>query len=188
MNPLFSALAETGKISDDLKADISGRLIDVNYKKKDIILRPGETCNHIYFVTKGLLRAYYIKDGADVSSVFMEEGDFVLSILSYFRRQPSHEFIEVLEDCQLCGFHYKDLAELYHKHVEFNIVGREFTESYLCLSEERMLGMRKCTAEEKFQFLLDKKTDLINRIPGKDLASYLGVSPETLSRMRSAIR
>jgi len=118
----------------------------------------------------------------------MEEGDFVISVLSFFRREPSNEYIEALEDGQLCGFHYDDLMYLYKTHLEFNIVGRIFTQEYFCLSEERLMSMRKRKAEQRYQDLLDKNPGLLNRVPLKDLASYLGLTPETLSRMRASQR
>lgn len=188
MEKFLTNLSQIVELSPQLREDIASKITFTSVKKKELLLREGEICNYLYFVEEGLLRAYYRKDGEEISSVFMEQGDFVISVLSYYKRQPSHEFIVALEDAQLCGFHYDNLNDLYRKYVEFNLHGRILTEAYFCLAEERLLGMRRSNAEERFQFLLDKKTDLINRIPGKDLATYLGVSPETLSRMRSAIR
>ncbi|NLU94863.1 Crp/Fnr family transcriptional regulator [Chitinophaga sp. Ak27] len=188
MEKFVATLSQISELSPQLREDIASKITFTSFKKKEQILREGEICNYLYFVEHGLLRAYYLKDGEEISSLFMEEGDFVISVLSFYKRQASHEFIVALEDCQLCGFHYDDLNYLYRKHVEFNLIGRILTEAYFCLAEERLIGMRKSNAEERFRFLLDKKTDLIARIPGKDLATYLGVTPETLSRMRSAIR
>lgn len=188
MNPLFKTISEAGTLSNELIEDINKCLIHLNFKKKDLVLREGEICNHLYFVNEGLLRAYYIIDGSDVSSLFMEKGDFVMSVLSFLKRQPSYEFIEALEDCKLSGFHYDDLTALYAKHVEFNIAGRKLTEAYFCLSEERLVALRKRTAKEKYEYLMNKHPNLVKRVPLKDLASYLGLTPETLSRMRNSVR
>lgn len=188
MNPLIAAISPIGNLSEELKQEINRRLVYVSFSKKELILREGEICNHIFLVIKGLVRSYYLKDNQEINTVFMEEGDFVISVLSYYRRQPSQEFIEALEDVELCGFHYEDLNDLYNTFVEFNSIGRKLTEFYFCLAEERLAGIRLTNAKEKFEFLMAKKTNLINRVPLKILASYLSITPETLSRMRASSR
>jgi len=188
MNPLIAAISHFGNLSEDLLQDIDSRLKYVSYKKKDLVLREGEICNHLFFVTKGLLRSYYYHQEQEVNSMFMEEGDFVISVLSYYKRVPSYEFIEAIEEVELCGFHYDDLNYLYKTYQEFNTIGRQLTESYFCLAEERLKALRFNDAMGKYEFLMNKKTNLINRVPLKDLATYLSITPETLSRMRSSFR
>lgn len=185
MQSLLETVSSIGKVSDVLKADLNEKLIHENFKKKDIILEQGKICNKLYFVTKGLLRAYYMVDGKDVSSFFMDEGDFVISVLSFFKRQASYESIEALEDTETTALHFDDLKELYHRHVEFNVIGRLLTEQYYCLSEERLIGLRSKRASDRFEFLVDSRPGLLNRVPAKHLASYLGIAPETFSRMRA---
>lgn len=188
MKLLFQAISQIGNLSEELKEDISARLQYVTYKRNQVLLKQGEICDCLYFVSKGLLRAYYEKDEGEVSSWFMKEGDFIISVLSFFKRQASYESIAVLSDCELCYIHYDDLMELYDNYLEFNIIGRRLTEHYYCLSEMRLVGLRKQTATEKYEYLLSNYPELIQRVPSKHIASYLGIAEETLSRIRAAVR
>ncbi|MEZ2444869.1 Crp/Fnr family transcriptional regulator [Chitinophaga sp. RCC_12] len=186
MEALFALLSRLGPISDDLKVEISGRLQFAEFKKKQTILEQGKVCDHLFFVSKGLLRAYYDKDGEDVTSWFMMDNDFIVSVLSFFERTKSHEAIEALEDCELAYIHYDDLMYLYAHSLEFNIIGRKLTEYYYCRSEERLLAMRKQKASDRYDFLLQNHPQLIKRVPSAYIASYLGISRETLSRIKSS--
>jgi len=184
METLFETISQIGNVSEDLKKDISQKLQYKKYKKKDILLNQGEICDHLYFVSKGLLRAYYEKEGKDICSWFMKEMDFIIAVCSFFQRVPSNESIQALSDCELCYIHYDDLMELYNKHLEFNTIGRRLTEHYYCLSEERLVGMRNQTAAEKYNFMLAHYPALVERVPSMYLASYLGIARETLSRIK----
>jgi CRP-like cAMP-binding protein len=158
------------------------------FKKKDFLLRQGNICNHLFFVTKGLLRAYYDKDGEEITSWFMMENDFIVSVLSFFNKIPSYESIQALEDCELMYIHRDDLLDLYANSLEFNIIGRKLTEYYYCRSEERLMCIRKQKAHEKYDFLLQNHPEILKRVPLKFIASYLGVSSETFSRARGILR
>lgn len=184
MESLFETISQIGNVSEDLKKDISQKLQYKNYKKKDILLNQGEICDHLYFVSKGLLRAYYEIEGKDICSWFMKEMDFIIAVSSFFQREPSIESIQALSDCELCYIHHDDLMELYEKHLEFNTIGRRLTEYYYCLSEKRLMCMRNQTAAEKYNFLLVYYPTLVERVPNMYLASYLGIARETLSRIK----
>jgi CRP-like cAMP-binding protein len=185
MDSLFSLLSQLGSISDELENQISSKLEFITLPKKHVLLKQGDVCNHLFFVSKGLLRAYYEKDGEDVTSWFMMENDFIISVLSFFNRIPSYESIEVLENCELIYIHHDGLMELYANSLEFNIIGRKLTEYYYCRSEERLMALRKQKAPEKYEFLLQNHPEIIKRVPAKFIASYLGISSETFSRIKS---
>ncbi|SEW53306.1 Crp/Fnr family transcriptional regulator [Chitinophaga arvensicola] len=188
MDSLFSLLSTLGTISQDLKNEINNKLKIMTLQKGEMLLRQEEVCNHLFFVSKGLLRAYYEKDEEDITSWFMMENDFIVSVQSFFRRIPSHESIQALENCELACIHHDDLMDIYANFLEFNIIGRKLTEHYYCKCDERLLGMRKQRASEKYDFLLEHHNELLLRVPTKFIASYLGVASRTFSRMRSEIR
>lgn len=185
MEALFALLSQLGPISEDLISQISSRLQFVSIKRKQTVLMQGRVCDHLFFVSKGLLRAYYEKDAEEITSWFMMENDFFISVLSFFRRIKSYETIEALEDCELVYISYEDLMGLYATSLEFNIIGRKLTEHYYCKSEERLLAIRKQTAVERFELLLQNSPGLIDRVPLKYIASYLGITQATFSRMRA---
>ncbi|MEQ1678666.1 MAG: Crp/Fnr family transcriptional regulator [Chitinophagaceae bacterium] len=160
----------------------------VTYPKKAYLLRDGQVCDKACMVVKGLARAYYINEDRDITSRFMDEGFIITSWISYYHQQPGDEFIEAIEDTTLACIRYSDIQQLYKEYPLFNIVGRKQTEYSLYTSELRTRMLRKHTAEEKYAFFLNQHPDLMNRVPLKHIATYLGMNEETLSRIRSKFR
>ncbi len=183
-NQLFALFSSIIPLSDDLKACLNDQLEVQEIAKKSFLLKEGQVCNHIYFIEKGLVRSYYVKDGVEICSWFMKEGDVIISVNSFFKRVPSLENIQCLEDSVVYGITYEALQLLYKRFIEFNIIGRILTEKYYMLSEERLYSMRKQSAKESYLYLLENHPTLLQRVPRKHVASYLGISLETLSRMK----
>ena len=157
----------------------------VTYKAGDLILKEGQVCNRACLVVKGLTRSFYLNEGVDITSRFMEEGFIVTSWISYYTQKPGNEFIEAVEDTVLGCVNHSDIEQLYIDFPEFNINGRRQVEYAFCLSEQRTQMLRKHTAEEKYKFFLDNHPNLLQRVPLKHIATYLGMNEETLSRVRS---
>ena len=182
---LFGIFNSIIPMSDKLVERLNETLCSETVPKKYFLLKEGQVSNHIYFIEKGFIRSYYEKDLKEVTSWFMKEYDIIISVNSFYNRTVSHESIQTLEESTVYFIHYNELQRLYKDFIEFNIIGRIFTERYYTLSEERLYSMRKQSAEEKFYFLLDKHPEIIKRAPLGYIASYLGISLETLSRIRS---
>lgn len=157
----------------------------LHYKAGDIILRDGDTCKKIALVARGLTRSYYIADGKDITSRFMEEGFILTSWISYYTQKPGNEFVEAAEDTTLVCINYTDIEKMYIDFPESNIVGRKQVEYAFYLSEQRTQLLRKHTAERKYELFLQYHPNLIQRVPLKHIASYLGINEETLSRVRT---
>ncbi|GAB2941554.1 Crp/Fnr family transcriptional regulator [Hymenobacter coalescens] len=150
------------------------------------LLAPGQVAGRLYFIETGLARGYYLHPGGrEVNAWFMREGDFIISIVSFLTRGPSQEYIELLEDAVLYSISYEQLQQLYREFAEFNYVGRVLTEHYYVLSEQRTQQLRLLRAEQRYEQLLETFPGALQRIPLKHLASYLGVTPETISRIRA---
>lgn len=160
----------------------------VTYPKKTFLLKDGQVCDKACMVVKGLARAYYINEDRDITSRFMDEGFIITSWVSYYQQQPGDEYIEAMEDTTLACIRYNEIQQLYKEYPQFNIVGRKQTEYSLYLAEMRTRMLRKHTAEEKYNFFLEQHPDLINRVPLKHIATYLGMNEETLSRIRGKYR
>lgn len=171
---------------------LTGRIKEVTiistYPAKTYLLRDGQICDRACMVVKGLARAYYVNEDRDITSRFMDEGFIITSWVSYYHQQPGDEFIETLEDTTLACIRYNDIQQLYKDYPIFNIVGRKQTEYSLYTSEMRTRMLRKQTAKERYTFFLQNHPDLLNRVPLKHIASYLGMNEETLSRIRSQFR
>jgi CRP/FNR family transcriptional regulator, anaerobic regulatory protein len=115
----------------------------------------------------------------------MKEGQFALSPVSFFGQQPSFEFLQLLEDCTLNSITHKQLQQLYVEFPEFNKVGRLLVEQYYIRSELRTHQMRSLSAAERYALCQSTYGAMLNRVSNDHLASFIGLTPETLSRVKS---
>jgi len=152
--------------------------------RKDYLLKAGHVCRHIYFIEKGLLRCFYLTGDTEVSSWFMKEGDVVVSIESFFQQRESYENIQALEDCIVHYVEYGELQQLYRDFPEFNWTGRVLTEKYYTLWAQQLYGLRMHQAHERYSWLMHHHPQLLLRVPAKYIASYLGITEVTLSKIK----
>lgn len=152
--------------------------------KRELLLKKGQVCRAIYFIQHGLLRCYYHREEQEVCSWFMKEGDIVISVESFFRQKQSYETIQAIEDTVLFYILYDELQTLYKQFPEFNHIARVLTENYYCLSEQRLYAMRMMRARERYEFLLEHHPEFVWRVPAKYIASYLGITEVTLSKIK----
>ncbi len=160
----------------------------VDFPKGHRLLRDGEVCNYTYVIISGLVRMYYIKDGVEISSMFIAENAPFNAPDSYYSRKPGYLYIDTIEPTRIARIHYNQLQNMYLKFPELNFVGRVITENYFVISEERLYLLRKQSGEERYSYFLGHYPGLLRRVPLKYIASYLGLSFETLSRIRNKIR
>ncbi len=185
---VISNLSQVCPLSDGLVQRLSEVTNQVTLKAKTILLQQGKICDQIFFIEKGFARAFYLKEDQEITSWFMSEGDVIVSVQSFYAQKPSFESIELLEDSVLTSLNYTELQSIYKEFLEFNVVGRVLTEKYYMLSEERTFSLRLQTAEERYKALLNSQPEIFNRAPLKYIASYLGMTPETISRLRAKVR
>lgn len=192
MKELVEFLCSTAKaagwpLSEGCLVRLSQIVKTISLKQDEFILKDGQVCKNLYFIQKGLLKCFYVRDGKPVSDWFFGEMETVVSIDSFYDQVPGEDFIQALEDTDLFYITYDDLDKLYKDFIEFNVIGRILTNKYLRIWHQQARNIRMLTAEERYAFLLAKQPELINRVPVRDLASYLDMSRETLSRMRGRI-
>lgn len=182
---LIARLNGLHPMSEALTERIRSMVWVTDHPKKTVLLKEGEVNNHICMVANGLVRSYYINEGKEITSRFMDEGFIMTSWISFYTRKPGSEFIETLEDTTLTCVHYNDIQKLYEEFPEFNIIGRKQVEYSFYMAELRTRMLRKNTAEEKYKFFLENHPNLLLRVSLKHVATYLGMNEETLSRVRS---
>ena len=161
-------------------------LVPMKYGKNEMILREGETCTNIYWVVKGLVRQFYYKNGKELSEYMATENSIVMCIESLFREQPTHLQIKAIEPTVLIAMPKADLEAVAMKSVNIQILYRKILEESLILSQIHADMLRFESAQDRYQKLIKRQPQLVLRAPLVYIASYLQMTPETLSRVRTA--
>jgi CRP-like cAMP-binding protein len=162
-------------------------LLDLPVPKGSFLLREGEVCRQIYFIRKGLVRLYYLKDGETYIRQFFFEHAFATDLASCTTGAPSRLYIEALEDCELTVLPYAELCRLYDTFPGLQKLGRLLAEHAFAAISGRMASLFLQTPEERYLELIRSRPKVSQRIPQYMIASYLGVTPEGLSRIRRRI-
>ena len=151
-----------------------------------MILREGETCTNIYWVVKGLVRQFYYKNGKEVTEYMATENSIVMCIESLFLEQPTHLQIKAIEPSILIALPKAELEAVAMKSVNIQILYRKILEESLILSQIHADMLRFESAQDRYQKLIKRQPQLVLRAPLVYIASYLQMTPETLSRVRTA--
>jgi len=157
-----------------------------NFKKGEVVVREGQYSKKAYLILQGCSRSYYIKDGKDISDWFAFENEFVSPIVSFFSDKPNPHYIEFLEDSVALEFSKDTIDLLSEKYNKFErIITSVVTESMLNLCE-RLYNIQFTKAEERYEHLVSVYPNITNRVSLTHIASFLGITLETLSRIRSS--
>jgi CRP-like cAMP-binding protein len=188
LSPVIDYFNSITPLPPELVDDIIKYAVIKEYKKNEFILKAGKVSNYTSWIVKGLVRSYYIKDIEDITTKFLWDGAPITSVYSYYSRKPGNENIVALEDTTLASLHYYHMQYLYKTYPAFNVIGRVITEQYLYMLEIEVYNLRKQKAEDRYQFIVKHFPHLLQRVPLKYLATYLGINLETLSRIRGKAR
>ena len=184
MQSLLQEISKRCFLSPELRQRLLSDVEAVSPKKGEKILTQGSKANYLYFIEKGVLHNYYFHDGKQVSSWFYNEHHFITSWHGFYAQKASFEEIECLEDCQLYQISYKDYQKLIADFPAFGNFARLLAEEMLTFIDEFSKGWSFLTAKEKYQLLLNYFPDIEQRVKLGYIASFLGISQETLSRIR----
>jgi len=154
------------------------------FRRKDYFLKTGEVCNKIAFLDKGAMYCVYNKDGNHRVDEFSFEGKFITDYLSFLTGMPADKDIICLEDCEVLIINKEALTQLYKYNPEFERLGRLIAEGLYINWHLKAKSLTMDDAETRYQKLVASRPDLIQRVPQYLIASYLNVSPETISRIR----
>ena len=188
ITPLLHILGYIHPLSQEAEAFLRERIIAVSARKRKLILKEGVYCNHIYFLVKGAVRGFRREGQKDITTWIVIEKELVTSIFSLDNPSPSIENIQALENSELLALTYEDLDLLYQQFPEFNLIARKMLQHYYADAEKRAFIARLTKAENKYRHFLMMHPSLANRIPLKYIASYLGMTLETLSRVRKKFK
>lgn len=156
-------------------------------KKGDLLFRQGEVCKSLNFISEGMCRSFSIKDGKDITTWFSFKNEFITSFVSFFSKEPSYESVEMLSDGVLYEISAHKFFNTRKPTAQIEQVINYFNVLYTVQLEKRLFLIQAHTAREKYKQILVQQPHLIKCISNKHLASYLGITRETLSRIRSSI-
>lgn len=158
-----------------------------SFKKGVILLREGQVSRDSYFVIEGCVRKYYIIDGEERTTEFFVEDESIASLQSYKNKIPANHYFECVEDCKLAVLNYEKEQELFKRVPKYEALCRMSMEDDFGEQQEALATFMTSSPEKRYKNLLEKRPDLIQRVPQYHLASYLGVKPESLSRIRKRL-
>jgi len=181
---LITRIDPHGRFSDAERAALLAILREVTYEKNHCLLKPGKIAEHIYYVVKGGLRSYFIKDGTEITDYFFFEEAFAADYPSLYSGQPAKFYLETTEATQLVVYGRKAFSALAQRHFIFERLARVHAEQAFLEIEERMRMLQHEPLAEKYAYTLRKFPHLFQRVPQHQIASYLGVKPESLSRIK----
>lgn len=173
------------KISDGSFEKIKSISSVISLKKKEELQATGKTCKTIYFLKSGHARIYYLKDGIDITDSFILENNMIVRVESLFQNQPSKKAIEVLEDSEIIAIDAQKLFDLYDISHEIERLFRKIFEQSHVETINRIESLQFHSAEERYKNLISIHPEIIQRVPLKYIASFLGITQVSLSRIRS---
>lgn len=173
-------------MSDSELEEIADKFKTKPVKKNDYILRQGDTCKDFIFVQKGCLRLYYVKDDIEVSVWFAFQHSSAIEIYSFISESPSDYYLQAIEDSEVRYISKTELKKLYELQPKMQEMMRNFWEAVLLDLISRFTALEKDSAEKRYLDLLNN-SDYLETIPQKYLASFIGVTPTSLSRIRKKI-
>ena len=165
----------------------SSKLQEVKLEKNTTLLKTGKVENYLSFISKGIIRLYIPKVESDLTFGFLFENEFVTGYDSFLSQMPSEYQIETLTESILWRISKKDLEEVYERTNNGNIIGRKMAENMFLIKSKREISLLSRTAEERYLNLFIDRPKLLQQIPLKYIASYIGVTPQALSRIRKRI-
>jgi CRP-like cAMP-binding protein len=188
-NILRQAMSQTIPIQDDEWQALEPHIFSRKYKKKDILLKEGQVSTSIGFVTKGSFRQYYLIDGEEKTTFFFFENSFVCDYDSFLTERPCDHNIEALEDCEILYFNREIIYQLYRIYPKFETFGRLIAENVFLCTKERLSHFLLRNPESRYlRFLQSYESEIIlQRVPQHYIASYLGITSVSLSRIRARL-
>ena len=161
-------------------------LVPMKFLKGEIILKEGEVCRNIYWVARGLVRQFYYKNGKELTEYMAAEDTMCMSIESLFKEEPSHQQIQALEPTVLYALPKPALEREAVRNVNIQMLYRKILEESLIISQVHADMVRFESAQERYAKLVKRSPQLVLRAPLVYIASYLQMTPETLSRVRNS--
>jgi CRP-like cAMP-binding protein len=174
-------------LSEDAKTAFEKELNSISVDKGELLEQEGQVCDHLYFIIEGSARSFYRKENKDITVSFSLEGEFLTAMHSFISRKPSYENIEAMEKTKVARIKYRSLLKLFEKHHDLERTYRLILEQYFVSLEEKLIFTKFKSARDRYLDLMEYRPKVIQRASVGQIATYLDMSIETLSRIRGKI-
>ncbi len=185
MNTLTKYIETIINFTGESWAILLGCVSEMEFGKKENLLKEGEVCNCVFFIRKGLCKSFYNKDEKEINTAFYFENEFVTNIKSLTTSSKSEYYIQACEETSAIRFDKSKLLDAYKKSHQIEAFGRKVLELTTAKQEEHSNSFKLLSPRERFDNLVTKHPDFLQRVSLTQAASYLGISRETLSRFRA---
>lgn len=185
MQQLLKYLSGFVELAESDKEAFTGICSEVHFQKNELVQPVGHTCKSIYFVSSGMLRVFYYKEDIDITESFEPENSIVARAESLFAGKPSNKGIQAIESSDLIVINAAKLYALFDKHPKIERLYRLINESLYVRTINRIESLQFLSAEERYNNLIREYPEIIRRAPLKYIASYLGITQVSLSRIRA---
>jgi CRP-like cAMP-binding protein len=186
-NKLLNYFSRIMPITKDEADAIAATMVIKHYKKGDVLLKEGQISTEAYFVLEGCVRQYFIIDGEEKTANFFTEEQWVISLNSFSNSIPSNHYMACSTDCFLVVGNREKEEDLYHRFPKLETVSRKVMEKIFVEQQEIMTSYTTDSPKQRYLNLFNSRPELFQTIPQYQIASYIGVKPESLSRIRKRI-
>jgi CRP-like cAMP-binding protein len=188
MERLIHQIIQHGNFSKDDLELIKSKFRYNQFKAKEYLLKDGQVSNQLHFIIVGLVRVFYLKEGKEITTYLSCDDGFVSSYSSFINQSKSFEYIQCIEDTETFSITYEEMQDLYNNVSQWQKIGRVLSESTVVCLADRLLKIHSIPAKEKYiDFLQTYPDKIVRRTPLIHIASFLGIAPESLSRIRKDI-
>lgn len=170
--------------SELLLNELQNRIVEKVLSPKELVLREGEVCRYIYFITKGGLRSYILKEKKEITVWFMLEKDMAAAADSFFLQIPGKEYIEAMVETEVVCISYENFWLVCEAFPAFKTMALKLLAKYHAMFYQRTIELLVLTKQERYDYLMEKQPELAERFPLSLIKSYLGMSQASLSRIR----
>lgn len=174
--------------ADTVQSELDELIQQFSYEvlpKKELLLEAGQSSDTVYFICKGLVRIYYVKEEKEITNWFIQENMMFAATYSILTGQPNYSSYETLEETHVLKIKYAVLESFYTRYHSLEHMGRKLIQAYYGAFMKKTFDVLFLSAEERYHLFVKGHADLLNRVPLRYVASYLGITQETLSRLRS---
>lgn len=185
MENIIKGIRQYYPVSDSSLEVLFSYMKKMELPKKHLLIHGGVLDRHVYFIEKGFCRSYCLRDGEEITIWFSREGDITFAMKDLYHNQPGYEYVELLEDCELYAIRIEDLNQIYETNIRNCQLGTCHSSGMFVVHGYSPYQRLYLPAKERYEQLLREQPDVIHRAQLGYIASFLGMTPQHLSRLRS---